>query len=553
MNSTMTRITIIVLSSLFLLPGKLFARPYQFDSIFSTNSQINSFFAFSPTINESGTVAYIAFGPNFLLSGITRYALAVDQGAVVELYDLSLIGVNCCTEAMINDNEIVAVRATPGLGQLNGGIYLVSGPFLGGHQSLVTSNPDGVTGDFKEIGRIAINNHNEVAALVILNSGEPAIIKVDTGGYTVLDVQDLNVRYNFSPPSINDAGVVAYKAQENIVPLPGFSPVSVFIADGINPVQKALTQPSDGNSSDPPDINDLGLVAVANWSSLLLGMDGVNFETVVDSATSPFPGGKGPLLPSLTNSGDVLFSASTNSGSGLWFGENDLGDDPSSDKLIQAGDPLFGGTVYAPTNAGNAIQFEGRGGLNGSGQATFSVLVLESDGTQTSHIVRATPVGGPPPDLDGDSIPDDLDNCPTTPNSNQADSDGNGTGDACDFPPPAVSSKATVHLSVLIGNGTVIDRGSIVSANVVIGTEVLIDQNVYVGEGAIIGNRVSINRGTDVEAGARIESDVSIGRNCRIGANSVIGIGATLGKNVIIAVGANVSPGAVIPANSIVN
>jgi hypothetical protein len=35
-------------------------------------------------------------------------------------------------------------------------------------------------------------------------------------------------------------------------------------------------------------------------------------------------------------------------------------------------------------------------------------------------------------DQDGDRIPDETDNCPTTPNSAQADFDGDGTGNACD-------------------------------------------------------------------------------------------------------------------------
>ncbi|RLA05238.1 MAG: hypothetical protein DRQ59_16290 [Gammaproteobacteria bacterium] len=37
----------------------------------------------------------------------------------------------------------------------------------------------------------------------------------------------------------------------------------------------------------------------------------------------------------------------------------------------------------------------------------------------------------PVPDTDGDSVPDDLDNCAYTPND-QADGDGDGVGDACD-------------------------------------------------------------------------------------------------------------------------
>ena len=42
-------------------------------------------------------------------------------------------------------------------------------------------------------------------------------------------------------------------------------------------------------------------------------------------------------------------------------------------------------------------------------------------------------------DFDGDTIPDDMDNCPTTPNSTQADGDSDGFGDACDNC-PAISN-----------------------------------------------------------------------------------------------------------------
>jgi hypothetical protein len=40
--------------------------------------------------------------------------------------------------------------------------------------------------------------------------------------------------------------------------------------------------------------------------------------------------------------------------------------------------------------------------------------------------------GCPPKDTDGDGIPDAVDNCPTVFNPDQADSNGNGIGDACE-------------------------------------------------------------------------------------------------------------------------
>jgi hypothetical protein len=43
-------------------------------------------------------------------------------------------------------------------------------------------------------------------------------------------------------------------------------------------------------------------------------------------------------------------------------------------------------------------------------------------------------------DGDGDGVPDELDNCPTTPNAAQADSDGDHVGDACDVDPVPCST-----------------------------------------------------------------------------------------------------------------
>ena len=60
-------------------------------------------------------------------------------------------------------------------------------------------------------------------------------------------------------------------------------------------------------------------------------------------------------------------------------------------------------------------------------QAEYSLIAVSDSGGGNSN-----PCANNGGDTDGDGICDDQDNCDNTPNPDQADSDGNGTGDACE-------------------------------------------------------------------------------------------------------------------------
>lgn len=99
-------------------------------------------------------------------------------------------------------------------------------------------------------------------------------------------------------------------------------------------------------------------------------------------------------------------------------------------------------TANAAACAASGGVFQGHGTVCGSVVCLVDPCFRDSDGDGTVDCLDGCPLDpqrtSPGPcgcnalDSDGDGVPDCIDNCPTVSNPSQADSNGNGIGDACD-------------------------------------------------------------------------------------------------------------------------
>ena len=128
-----------------------------------------------------------------------------------------------------------------------------------------------------------------------------------------------------------------------------------------------------------------------------------------------------------------------------------------------AGGPSGFGTVFAVAPDGTTRLIHGFGGPDGADPASAPSIAADGSfyGTVSGGLYFKGAIYHVSPDSDADSVLDGIDNCPTVPNANQLDTDGDGIGDACgpsplagfsvasvDFGTVAIGSTATAHVSV---------------------------------------------------------------------------------------------------------
>ena len=131
------------------------------------------------------------------------------------------------------------------------------------------------------------------------------------------------------------------------------------------------------------------------------------------------------LTISLTSpNGSEIILSDGNGGSGDNYTNTVFDDDGNT--LIQAGSAPFTGT-FVPEESLSTFNDEVSGGI-------WTLKIVDGFGLDigTLNSWSIEVCGLPQDDIDGDGIPNDIDNCPETANADQADNDNDGLGDVCD-------------------------------------------------------------------------------------------------------------------------
>ena len=289
------------------------------------------------------------------------------------------------------------------------------------------------------------------------NANLTAIIPQNTGG---------TATFTISPALPNGLSINAVTGEISGRPTATISSTSFTItatnAAGTSTVSFNLIidQDSDGDgisdTTDPDDDND----GVSDAQEVIDGTDPLKADTDGDGVTDGTEKTDGTsgvnacqfVLASQTIAPSSAWNAADCDGDGVTNaqekldGTNPLKTDTDGDGVADGTEKTNGtsGTnpcsfilanqTLAPSAAWNAGDCDGDG-LTNSREKTLGLnpLLADTDGDGLSDGIEVS-LGSNPliTDTDGDGIADNRDNCPLTPNANQADNDQDGKGDICD-------------------------------------------------------------------------------------------------------------------------
>lgn len=217
--------------------------------------------------------------------------------------------------------------------------------------------------------------------------------------------------------------------------IPARDPLSGVCIDDITPCIQGV---------DAIRFNASGTLFGGGWDSTIVAdppLNGRGRLITLDPATAAIL-----TVVTQTGSGNAFTPGLAFSPAGILYGSRG-GAVGHTEDLVTI-DPTTGSetAIGSATNVIADIWFNSNGTLYGGSPNGDLFTIDPATGVKTLLFNTGVRIAGLTGirDFDGDGVPDSVDNCPLTPNPDQADTDGDGVGDVCDRCPLTASANPLV-------------------------------------------------------------------------------------------------------------
>lgn len=334
----------------------------------------------------AGTAVFTVNAPNVTLDGFS----VSNPGTGGTAFGITIRG--GADGALVTNNIIDTVTAPASTGSGGHGVYIENSTTAG------VLAPDNVVISDNRINNIQGGRSTKGILIGVNNGSNPSLNVVIEGNEITNIVSNISGAYGISVanPASSTSGVTGLSIRDNT------------ISDLIGGT--GVTCPPSGT---PPTVP-----ATCGWVHAI-GLEGNTPGAVVrDNVISNLTG--------TTADKAAVFFQNNSSIATVAVNDNDFNVAP----------PVFGINLHSTQTGGpvnGTCNFWGNAsGPGPAGPGTGALVHPSVDYTPWQTAPEGPCDGG---DADEDGVDDANDNCPTTPNSNQADADGDGFGDVCDTCP----------------------------------------------------------------------------------------------------------------------